>query len=68
MRVRSRCSASGTEPGHRLSEAARIADLVGDERVDDIELAAGDLDTNVIEVESQDSVVDELHAVEDAAP
>ena len=49
--------------GDRLAEAARVGHLVDDEGVDLVELAAGDLDADVVEIEAAGAVVDELDPV-----
>src|SRR5690606_33918565 len=49
--------------GDRLHEAPRIVDAVGDERVHLVELAARHLDANVVDIEAQDTILDEAHIV-----
>ena len=49
--------------GHGLAELAWIADAVGDEGVDLVELAARDLDADVVQVEAHHAVLDDLDVV-----
>ena len=49
--------------GNRRAEAARIVDAIGDEGVDLVELAARNLDADVVEVEAHHAVFDDLHIV-----
>src|SRR5690606_18822725 len=48
---------------NRLAEGARIGDAIGDEGVDLVELAAGNLHADIVEFETQDTIVDHLHIV-----
>src|SRR5690606_38877933 len=48
---------------HGKPEPARIGDAIGDEGVDLIEAAARHLNTDVVEIEAQDAVLDHLDAV-----
>src|SRR5690606_25013466 len=48
---------------NRGSEHTGIRNAVGDESIDLVELATGNLDTNVIQVETQNPFLDPLHIV-----
>ena len=66
-----RCIEAGPQPllgerhlaRDRRAEPARIGDLVDQEGVDLVELAAGDLHADVVEIEPQQPVFDDLHGV-----
>ena len=50
-------------PRNRCAEQARIGDLVDEEGVDLVELAARDLHADVVEIEAQQPVFDDLHGI-----
>ncbi len=49
--------------GNSLTELARVGDLVDEERIDLVELAARNLNTDIVQFEAQETIFDHLYVV-----